>query len=405
MNKPTTSALLLGLTLVSASAFSLVGTAGCGDDASKLTKKGGSSSGEPVDDSVDGGELTPAAAQAAAEAQFRALQTDFDRTCGNVCHKAGASGGSPPTFLADPDPYVSVKAFKGAITKQPIQSILWDKAAHTGPALHDSPDLQKKIQNWLIAESVALTVEKKPSTDPITIVNGPNDVDLSPACTAGLTGVHLKFSASLLGTVLSLSDLKVSVPAGTDVHMAHLLLVKKLAAPKADGSDEILDPADSFSNLDIQLPAGVETSIASGLILSGEGFTPFDLATEKVRFQVDKLEPGKVKVAGAATTCKDAAGFATKVLPSMSGQNGVTPNCSSCHNTANAQANINLNQQKGGALDAEFVCSTVLAKTNKADFANSIIIKKVTGMQHAGGQVNNAATWAKLFTDNQAVFY
>ncbi len=389
----------------------LFGTAACGDDADKLTKKGsssGSSGSSGGDDTVDSG-LTAAAAQAAAQAQFLALYTDFDKTCGNVCHKAGQASGSPPTFLGGTDAdkaYLSIKAFRGIVTKEPTQSILWDKKAHSGPSLSDTPDLQKKIQSWLTAESVALVVEQKPTTDALAIVQGPNDIDMTPACTGGMTGVHLKFTADLLAGSLSLTDVKVAVPAGSDAHLSGLLLFKKLAAAKPDGTTEVADGADSFSTLDIQLPNGAETQIATGVILSADGFSPYDLAADKVRFQVTKLEPGKVKQAGGATTCKDAAGFATKVLPSMLGQGGVTPTCSNCHSQANAQANLNLTQQKGGAPDNDFICSTVLAKTNKADFANSIIIKKVVGgVAHNGGTVNNPAAWAKLFTDNQAVFY
>ena len=406
MRNPTTSALLLGLTVLGSSVFSLFGTAACGDDANKLTATKTGDGTAKVDDTSDGG-LSVGAAQAAAEAQFRALQADLDRTCGNVCHKAGATMPTPPTFLGGADPYISVKAYKGIVVKDPTQSILWNKIAHTGPAIADTADLQKKVQAWLTSEAIAIVVDKKPTTAPALIVSGPNDIDMTPTCTGGLTGVHLKFTASIVGTHLSLADVKLVVPAGSDAHFVHPVFYKKLATPKADGTDEVVDPQDSLSNLDVQLPNGAETALAAGIDFTGDGWKPFDFAVDKIRIDVDKLEPGKVKEAGQNFDCKDPAGFVTKILPSMSGQGGVTPNCTNCHNQNNATAQLNLTQQTGGALDAKFVCSSVFQKINKGDFANSLIIKKVSGggVAHGGGQVNNAATWAKLFTDNQAVFF
>ena len=77
---------------------------------------------------------------------------------------------------------------------------------------------EAKVIEWLKAESFAIQSIKKPSTDPVALVSGPNDIDMckggmagTGACVGGLTGVHLKFNASLIGTsgILSLDTITV----------------------------------------------------------------------------------------------------------------------------------------------------------------------------------------------------
>src|SRR4051812_35508399 len=49
----------------------------------------------------------------AAETAFRALSTDFTTACGGACHTDGK--GNAPAYLSMPDPYKSIKAFKGIV--------------------------------------------------------------------------------------------------------------------------------------------------------------------------------------------------------------------------------------------------------------------------------------------------
>jgi hypothetical protein len=248
-------------------------------------------------------------------------------------------------------------------------------------------------------ESAVIQAQKKPSTDAVAVVAGPNDIDMTKACVGGLTGVHLKFDAALTGGILSLSNIKVLAPAGTDVHVYKPLFVKVLAKPDATNRSEIPDGAETFSNTDQTVPGGAETVLAPGsAFLTATGWAPFDFATDKIRIEVEKLEPGKVSVVDKPKVCKDVAGFTANVLPSMRGGGGITPNCAQCH--GNGLAGLSLN----GA-DQAVVCNQVLSKLNEADITKSSIVTKVTAGPHNGGLVNNAAGWTAVFNNNKAVFF
>ncbi|AKU94472.1 hypothetical protein AKJ09_01136 [Labilithrix luteola] len=402
MVKIRVSTLTLGL------AVALLGTLvlACSDDAAdKLSGRatpggrgnggngtsGTGSSGDPG--GVNGSGLSP------EETLFRALETDLSKKCGGVCHTDGTFTPTPPKFLEGPDAYKSIKAHPGIVTRDVYQSALLTKGPHAGPAVSADPDFEKKVIAWLEAESLAIQSQKLPSTDPVTVTQGANDIDLSKACVSGLAGVHLKFQASLVGGMLALEQMTIVAPAGTDVHIYKPKFVKILATPKADGSTDVYDPADSFSNTDQTVPGGQETGFATGSVLfSGDGFRPFDMATEKIRIEFEKLEPGKVAVLQGADTCKNPAGFAANVLPAMKGGGGFNLNCSGCH--GNGLANLSLNSN-----DNALVCNQVLAKMTKGNIGGSLIVTKVTNGPHQGGIITDKTGWQSLFTNNAAVFF
>lgn len=403
----TRSALTLGFAIAAATTAMFA----CSDDAGdQLGNRGprtpgGSSSGASSSGTGTGDPNDPNNPDNTPEEQkkFIELQADFDKKCGNACHNQATYRPEPPKFLAGSTPvevYKTIKAHPGIVTRDVYQSALLTKPAHAGPALNTDADLEKKIVAWLELESFAIQSQKLPSTEPYTVKQGPNEIDLSPASAGKLTGVKLKFEASLVGTMLSLSQIKLVVPAGQDVHLQQPRFIRILPQPKADGTSEITDPADSFSNLDATVPQGAETALSPGSVFfSGDGWKPYDLAADKIRIEAVKLEPGKVQVIAQAATCKNVANFTANVLPIMRG--GASINCANCH--GNGLAGLSLN-----AADQALVCNQVLSKmVAPPNVAQSLIIRKVTnqGIGHSGGNVADTAAWQNAFVNNAAVFF
>ena len=395
--------LTFGVAIAIASALAV----GCNDDAANSLQgrrgagpNGASSgSGDPNDpnDPNNPNNLPP------EEAAFRAVEADLQKNCGKTCHDTGAYVPPAPTFLAAPDAYKSIKAHPGIVVRDVYASALLTKGPHAGPAVSSDPEFEKKVVAWREAEAIAIQSQALPTTPPTTIVAGPNDIDLTPACVGGLTGVHLKFDAAIVGSMLSLTKMMLVAPAGQDVHILQPRFVRVLPAPKEDGSSEVVDPADSFSNSDQTIPGGQETPLAPGSVyFSAESWRPFDMAKDKIRIEVTKLEPGKVAVIANAATCKNVQGFAQNVLPSMRGQaGGFNLNCANanCHGNA-AIGNINLSGN-----DNNLICQQVLGKLNQANIGQSLIVTKPTGANHGGGQLTNADGWRALFVNNAAVFF
>lgn len=394
MPKIRLNALTIGM------AIALVGAIGaCSDDPSDKLGRGGPGGSSGNGGDGDGGPATNPGGPPPEEVLFRAVEPDLQQKCGQTCHAEGTYKPTPPTFLAGPDAYKSIKAQPGAIVADYYQSVLLQKGAHAGPAVGTDPTFEAKVIEWLKMESVVIQGQKKPSTDAVALAAGANDIDLTKACVGGLTGVHLKFDASLVGGILSLSNIKVLAAAGTDVHVYKPQFIKVLAKPDAKNRSEIPDGAETFSNTDQTVPGGAETILTPGAaFLTADGWTPFDFASDKIRIEVEKLEPGKVSVVEKPKVCKNVAGFTANVLPSMRGGGGITPNCANCH--GNGLAGLSLN---GG--DQAVVCNQVLQKLNEADIAKSLIVTKVTAGPHNGGLVNNAANWTAVFNNNKAVFF
>jgi hypothetical protein len=390
---------------IGAFAIALLAAAGaaCSDDAADSLRRGGSSGasssggGDGGDDPNNPNKTSP------EEVAFRALEGDLTAKCGKTCHDTGAYSPPPPVFLGAPDVYKSIKAHPGIVVRDVYASALLTKGPHAGPAVSDDKEFEKKVVAWLEAEAIAIQSQPLPTTPPVAVVAGPNDIDMTPACIGGLTGVHLKFNAELVGTMLSLSSIMIVAPAGQDVHILQPRFVRVLPAPNEMGTTDVVDASDSFSNSDQTVPGGKETALSPGSVLfSNESWRPFDLAKDKIRIEVQKLEPGKVSVITPPPTCKNVAQFTANVLPSMRGQaGGFNLNCSNnnCHGNA-AIGNLNLNQA-----DQALVCQQVLGKLNTANIAQSLIVTKPTSANHGGGQLTDANGWRTLFMNNSAVFF
>lgn len=367
---------------------------GCDDGSSELT---GTRRGTPGPSGTGGssGGATPAAAE--LKALFAKVEPELTRTCGGsagACHVNGTYPGSPPKFLAAPDAYKSIKEYPGIVVKDVTTSAILLKPQHEGPGLSPDSDLEKGVREWLEAEALVLSTVKLPSTGPVTLKNGANDVDLSGAVTPGasLTGVHLKFDASLLAGILSLSNLRLAPAAGSGVHISKPRFVK------VRGGAEVADPADSFSNTDQTVAGGVETALAPGSALfSSDAWVPFDFAKDQVRIEIDKLEPGTPTNVEPPKVCKNPAAFGANVLPTIRSTMAANGTCNSCH-AGGTQPSL-------GGGDNAAICLNILQRLNQTDLAKSLMITKVTTAGHPGGLVNNAAAWQALFVNNKAVFF
>lgn len=364
----------------------------CDDgEATTLSRHGardpsGTTSGDDDDDTGGTGEeLSP------ERAAFAKAEPEFLKNCGRSCHDTG-SFSSAPAFLKGPDVYTSIKNQPGVVVRDVFASVILTKGPHSGPAVSSLPDFETLVTDWLQAEALVLQSQRLPSTPPVAVVMGDNDIDLSPASNGKLTDVHLKFKAELVGTMLSLSAVRVSAPAGTDVHILQPKFVRVT-------DTEVEDPADSFSNLDQTIPGGQETVLSPGSVLfSAPAWRPFDPATDKIRIEATKLEPGKVAVIANAPQCADPTGFTQKVLPTLRNTQASGGQCVNCHGGGLAGLNLSSN-------DALLVCNQIIGKLSKDDIPNSLIVKKVTGQQHTGGAVGDANAWRDLFVNNKAVFF
>lgn len=386
--RASTAMMLLATAVAAASIFA------CDDGSDALTSRRGSSASRTGGGGTlaDGGVDPSGSAGSPERLLFEKVQPDLLAKCANGCHDTGANGGAPK-FLAGPDVYASIKGQNGVVTPDVYSSILLTKGPHMGPAVSSLPDMQTKLIDWLNAEAAVLSTAALPSTPAFTVTSGTNNVDLTPAAT-GVTGVSLRFDAQLVGGMLQLTNITVKTGAGTDVHV----LQPKFVRVKADGS-EVEDPADSFSNADQTIAASSEAVLSPGSVFfSALTWRPFDLAADKLKIEVTKLEPGKQSTTQAQATCKDPAGFAANVLPGLRASQTGNGTCGGCHNNGLGGMTLASN-------DAATVCQQVLQKLDKTDITKSPIIAKVTGGNHSGGQATNANAFRQLFTNNAGVFF
>src|SRR5262245_21135522 len=186
----------------------------CSDDASdKLSGRGGPGSSGGAS-GANGGDAGVPTGPGPEEVLFRKVEADLEQKCGGQCHTDAKYVPTPPAFLAKPDAYKSIKGQPGIVVADFYQSTLLTKGAHAGPAVGADPPFEAKVIEWLKMESAVIQSQKKPTTDPFTVANGANDIDLTKAALGGLTGVHLKFNASLVGGILSLDKMELVAPAG-----------------------------------------------------------------------------------------------------------------------------------------------------------------------------------------------
>ncbi len=369
----------------------------CSDDGTPSLEQTAVSAGSHGGkDSADAASNAPPA----EERLFRAVEKDLEQKCGGACHTMASYKPTPGAFLRPPDAYASIKAYPGVVVADYYQSSLLAKGAHAGPAIGDDPTFEANVIEWLKMESALLQSQRKASIDAVSLVAGANDIDMTKASANGLTGVHFLFDASLTSGVLSLSNLRVRTAAGTAVHIVSPSFVRVLAARDSRNRTEVPDGAASFSNIEQTVAGGADTPLGPGSVFfTSPGWIPFDFAGDKIRIEVDKLEPGTLSLLDTERACKDVAGFAAKVLPSMRGAGTFNLNCAGCH--GDGLAGLALNGADNGA-----ICSQVLQKLDEGDVSKSIIVNKVkTGSAHTGGSITDLAGWTALFVNNKGVFF
>lgn len=370
---------------------------GCSDDAAgelNPRNRPGASSGSSGDPNDPNNPNNPANRVPPEERLFRALEPEIQKKCGGTCHTDGTYKPTPPAFLAPPDAYKSIKGAPGCVTKDVYASSLLTKGSHAGPAVNTDPEFEKKLVEWLTAESLAIASQKLPSTPPFDVKQGANDIDLTPAAVGGLTGVRMTFDASLVGTILQLNNIKLVAPAGQDVHINQPRFVK-VKADKSEVSDE------SFSNLDQTVPGGAATTLSPGLVLfSSPEWFPFDLAQEKLRIEVQKLEKGKVQVIQGPAMCKDANAFGAQVANLLRGGSGINCAAGNCH--GGGVGGYSLAGIANNGNNFADACAATLNKLNQGNAAQSLIIQKAVnaGTPHSGGKVNNGQAFTDAFVNN-----
>ena len=349
------------------------------DDGSSGSGGDGSSGSSNVSTKSSGGD---------AKALFKALEPALVTKCGGPSGGCHVSGTQP--FLAGPDDYASIKGHPGIVVATPLTSSILTHGVHTGPALNDDADLEKKVIAWLNAESLSLQSVKLAAVGPVDVAMGSNDIDLSPASTA-TPGVHLKFDAATVGTTLQLTKVRVAAPAGMTIHIVHPLFTQS-------GSGKLQDPSDSFSNVDQTVAGGAEGQLGPGIVL----FTGWQWKTgDKVKIELYKLEAGRLVEAATTAACKNPATFGTQLKTLFQGQGvGAPLNCAAgnCHG-ANGNGNGALNLASIATDDAA-TCAAILNKIDKTTPASSLLFQKVVGAtSHVGGKVSNGAQFQTTITN------
>ena len=353
---------------------------------------GGAQDASAVDDGGYG-PLDGATAIALAEKLFRAIP-DFSGGCGGAngsCHVNGSSVGMPPTFLAGPDQYKTIKAYDAKqsgvlkfIVADPTGSRLFTKSNHAGQPLDPSSTLGIAVKKWLDVEAAALEKATLPASAPVAIAADTNvSVDISSAG-AGIAGAKITFDAKISGTLLMMTNMKLVAPAAAGVHVLHPLFVQVPAMGK-----QVEDPADNFSNVDQTTGPGTTVGLGNGLvILTGIKWAP----TDKLAIEFTRAEPGAAAPdAGAAGGCKNLAGFQA-LAPQLTGR-GQNPNCTaSCHKSGGAgDGALDLNGLVLSPPDFKAACTQALTRVNLADKAKSELILHPTGGSgnHQGGVVSD----------------
>lgn len=255
-----------------------------------------------------GSSETPAADAAASpspEALFRVIEPSLVNRCGakdGVCHVNGVYNGAP-RWLAQPDGYASIKAFRGILplTRDADDSTLLTQAAHDGPGLASTPELKAKVREWIAAE---LGPGKLPATAPFVVETGANVIDLKDVDPA-LAGSTLEFVATVKGGVLTLSTLRLhaATTANVTVDSPFFVQLPKDARVK-------VDPKNAGFEGTLEVPAGVRRTFFGGELV----LVNFNQDTRlKLVFTKVATTPGK----GPVRDCTALDLFQSSAIPAM----------------------------------------------------------------------------------------
>jgi hypothetical protein len=209
--------------------------------------------------------------------------------------------------------------------------------------------------------------DAKPVISPFTpSLTAPNSIDLAPLDPT-IGGTKVSFSAQMVGTSIELTNIMVTTPASTGVHLVHPVFViwDQNLTPTPD-------PVDSFSNLDETVFSGSSAALGPGTLLL-PNFAAGDLIS--VAFTVAEPKTGAAD-GGTTAGCKNLAMFVANVKPLLSG-NG----CSgSCHVGGAPTAGLKWDTTPDDAL-----CTVALTEINKTTPAMSQLLLQPDPAQAGNG--------------------
>jgi hypothetical protein len=311
----------------------------------------------------------------AAKSLFDALLPDLTTACGGPCHVEGK--GNAPAWMGPPDAYAAIRAYRAIVVKDVNTSSLLTKGRHEGPDLVDP--LRSKVNAWLSAEAQGLQATTLPSTDPFAVAAGANTVDISKGG-MGVTGARLTFTASISGTLLTMTNVQIVAPATGGVHIVYPIFVT-IPMQGAESSDS------SYSNLDQKVAAGQTAALGPGTLI----LTSWS-AGAKMRIAFTKLEPAVVPDGGTTGGCKSVATFTANAVPAM--QNN---QCLNCHNTGGSgNGALDLSGLAANPRDDARACAQSLNRANPTTPAQSDIVLAPTGGVAAHPFKNASANYAQM---------
>jgi len=313
------------------------------------------------------------------EELFRGLEEDLLVNCG-PCH-AGDTSNTP--WLGGEDPYVSILAWRGMVTKDwrksKLMTIPIEGGGHPGSPNLDStslpPTLYPGVQAWLEEEAKAIVVGDEegpvtgPAIEPVTPVMGFNALYLD-SLGAAFQGMAITFFADTpTDNLLMLTDLQIHATSEKGLHVVHPLFV---VYPKNVQADP--DPVDSCSNVDQTIDIGGAQELGPGTVILSNWQPEAKLAVV-----FEKVEPYTPGAPVETDGCKDVTSFTTNAVGPL--QDNCAGQCHGGNNSA-AKAALDMSALQD---DPEKACAQVLNRV-KTDDPNGSPILVVT---QPGGNANH----------------
>jgi hypothetical protein len=300
---------------------------------------------------------------------FRAFQAELVAKCGGnggVCHQNGTFMNAPK-WLAQPDPYVSAKNYPGIIpdSNDPLDSKLLTQVEHEGPALISSPDLFDRVRAWIVAE-VNARGSKLPATDPFSVVDGSNEVDLSKLA-GGLQGAKITFTASNGNGLLTILEMKISAPFPKALHIdTPFFVIMPSKGPV------ITDTVDGFPG-PLDVPNGQTVDFYGGSAV----LKKWDPAG-KLKIVFNKFDALAPLDGGTSGACNALSAFTTNAVPALKADLGSGDTCFGCHGGGLGAAQFAMDL---AALDSDpaTACAQAKNRINPKDPAKSQILLTPTG--------------------------
>jgi hypothetical protein len=337
---------------------------------------------------TNGGQTDP-------EPLFRDLQSDLVASCGGangVCHVAGTYQNAPK-WLADPDPYVSAKKYRGVLpaTKEVGDSILLTQVRHEGPALKDikatggKASLFERVSMWLQAE---VPPPPLPNTGAFSVPTGFNQVNLD---TAGVPGGKITFLATDVNGVLTLSAIRITAPSNKNIKLADPFFVILPRSGKVNADPDV----NGFKG-ELTVGAGASVDFYAGKMILLRWDPTGQL---KIAFKTLEATDGQ----GSATGCTALDVFTSKAIPAMQMQVQVVDpgegdggmgggdggavvgqsSCIGCHGDSadppNYPAGVNAMDLRGFDKDPAAACAQARAWINFTNKDQSTILLNPTG--------------------------